>query len=141
MVPRHVSGSPTIYQPSFLVVGDRTYKSGDENDLILLLFSYVGFLCFLVLRFFIFLSCRCMESSLSFPTETIPSIVSRLIAVVAYGLRHVKFWLALEVAFSFILLTREPLSFSLICICSERKVLLLGGPILFHILLSSCKQS
>ena len=55
-----MSGSPTIHQPSFLVVGDRSCKRGDENDLLLLLFGYIGFILPLVLRFFIHFNCRCM---------------------------------------------------------------------------------
>ena len=122
MVPHHVSGSPTIHQPSFLIVGDRTCKNEDENDLLLLLFGYIGFLRPLALRFFICFGCRCMISTFSFPAEAIFSIVSWLIVIVADDLRHIKLWLVFEVALSFVL-SKELLSFSFLHVCNESKVL------------------
>ena len=115
-----MSGSPTIHQPSFLDVGDRTCKSGDENNLLLLLLCYIGFLRPLALRFFICFGCRYIISTFSFPAEAIFSIVTWLVAIVADDLQHIRLWLAFEVSISFILL-KELLSFSLLCVSARAK--------------------
>ena len=126
MIPYHVSGSPTIHQPSFLVVGNRTCKSEDKNDMLLLLLSYIVFLWPLTLRFFICFGCRCMVSTFSFPTKTIFSIVSWLVAIVANDLWHIRLHLVFEVSLSFVL-PKELLSFSFLHVCSESKVLFFKG--------------